>query len=78
MNNDTICALATTPGGAIGIIRTSGPDAISITDAIFQGKHRLTEVKPYTMHFGEIRDNGTLSYRLPDDALSAIRGCLDA
>ena len=26
----------------------------------------------------ELRDNGTLSYRLPDDALSAIRGCLDA
>ncbi len=53
----TICAISTAKGGAIGIIRTSGPEAISITDAIFQGKHRLTEVKPYTMHFGEIRDD---------------------
>ena len=58
---DTICAISTAKGGAIGIIRTSGPKAISITDSIFVGKHRLTEVKPYTMHFGEIRDtNGTL------------------
>lgn len=56
----TICAISTAKGGAIGIIRTSGPDAIRITDAIFQGKHSLTEAKPYTMHFGEIRDNDTL------------------
>lgn len=56
----TICAISTAKGGAIGIIRTSGPNAISITDSIFKGKHHLTEVKPYTMHFGEIHDNGTL------------------
>ena len=56
----TICAISTAKGGAIGIIRTSGPDAIRITDAIFQGKHNLTKAKPYTMHFGEIRDNDTL------------------
>lgn len=56
----TICAISTAKGGAIGIIRTSGPDAIRITDAIFQGKHSLTEAKPYTIHFGEIRDNDIL------------------
>ena len=32
---DTICAIATAPGGAIGIIRVSGPDAITITNRIF-------------------------------------------
>lgn len=32
---DTICAIATANGGAIGIIRISGQDAISITDKIF-------------------------------------------
>ncbi len=28
MNQDTICAIATAKGGAIGCIRVSGPDAI--------------------------------------------------
>ena len=36
MNNpDTICAIATAQGGAIGLIRVSGPDAIAFTDRIF-------------------------------------------
>ena len=33
MNQDTICAIATAQGGAIGSIRVSGPEAISITKA---------------------------------------------
>lgn len=33
MNNDTICALATAPGGAIGIIRVSGPRAFDIVSS---------------------------------------------
>ena len=32
--NDTICALATAPGGALGIIRVSGPDAIPIVSSL--------------------------------------------
>ena len=35
MNQDTICAIATAQGGAIGSIRVSGPEAISITSRIF-------------------------------------------
>ena len=31
INQDTICAIATAQGGAIGIIRVSGPKAIEIT-----------------------------------------------
>ena len=57
MNQDTICAIATAQGGAIGSIRVSGPDAISITSRIFtpakSGK-TLTESKPYTLTFGRI------------------------
>jgi len=34
-SNDTICAIATAWGGAIGIIRISGGEAISIADKIF-------------------------------------------
>ena len=37
MNNNTICALATSAGGAIGIVRVSGDKAIEITDRVFSG-----------------------------------------
>lgn len=57
MNQDTICAIATAQGGAIGSIRVSGPEAIEITDRIFtpakSGK-RLCDQKPYTLTFGHI------------------------
>lgn len=57
----TICAISTAQGGAIGIVRVSGPEAISATDAIFRGRKSLHEVKPYTVHFGRIEDqNGTV------------------
>ena len=29
MQEDTICAIATAPGGAIGIVRVSGPKALN-------------------------------------------------
>lgn len=36
---DTIAAIATAPGeGAIGIVRVSGPESLSIADRIFRGK----------------------------------------
>lgn len=53
---DTICAIATAQGGAIGTIRVSGAQAITITDRIFtpaSGKP-LAERKPYTLTFGHI------------------------
>ena len=55
---ECICALATPAGGAIGIIRLSGHDAITITDKIFQSANgkSLEEAKPYTLHYGEIKD----------------------
>ena len=55
---ECICALATPAGGAIGIIRLSGNDAITITDKIFQSANgkSLAEAKPYTLHYGEIKD----------------------
>lgn len=57
MNQDTICAIATAQGGAIGCIRVSGAQAIEITDKIFspakEGK-RLSGQKGYTLTFGRI------------------------
>ena len=63
MIQDTICAIATAQGGAIGSIRVSGPEAISITGSIFKpakaGKI-LSEQKPYTLTFGRINDEDAM------------------
>ncbi|MGB4401122.1 MAG: tRNA uridine-5-carboxymethylaminomethyl(34) synthesis GTPase MnmE [Daejeonella sp.] len=54
--SDTIIALATPSGiGAIGVIRLSGPDAISLVNEVFEGKD-LSIQKSHTIHFGTIRD----------------------
>lgn len=56
--NDTICALATPAGGAIGIIRVSGDKAIRITDELFKAKNKkhLSDAKGNTLHYGEFCD----------------------
>lgn len=59
MNQDTICAIATAQGGAIGTIRVSGPDAIALTNRLFtpaKEGQTFTEQKPYTLTFGRIYD----------------------
>ena len=52
MNNDTICALATAPGGALGIIRISGAQALEILSRIFTKD--LTTAQANTIHYGHI------------------------
>lgn len=58
MNNhqDTICAISTAQGGAIGVIRVSGSEAIAITSKIFVPLNNipLEERKAYTLIFGKI------------------------
>lgn len=49
----TICAPATAPGGAIGIIRISGSQAIRIANAIFSKD--IADAKGYTTHYGTIK-----------------------
>ncbi len=60
IHNDTICAIATAQGGAIGVIRVSGPMAIEATSRIFtpmSGKP-LKERPNYSLTFGKIFSNG--------------------
>ncbi len=55
-NEDTIIALATPQGiGAIGVIRLSGKEAISLCNEVFYGKDLLKQPS-HTIHFGTIRD----------------------
>ncbi|MCP3894044.1 MAG: tRNA uridine-5-carboxymethylaminomethyl(34) synthesis GTPase MnmE [Bacteroides sp.] len=63
MNQDTICAIATAQGGAIGTIRISGSKAIEIANRIFvparSGK-QLSDQKAYTLTFGRIYDGAEI------------------
>lgn len=55
MENDTIVALATPQGiGAIGVIRLSGPDSISIISSVFS--KNLINQSSHTAYFGRIKD----------------------
>lgn len=57
---DTIVALSTPQGvGAIGVIRLSGPEAISIVNKVFAGKD--LEAQPtHTLHFGSIKSDSRI------------------
>ena len=76
----TICAPATAPGGAIAVVRVSGPEAIAITSRIFSKD--LTQAKGYSLHYGYIHsvyENGaestpdsTESDALIDDVLVSV------
>jgi len=68
--NDTVCALATPVGGALGIIRVSGDRAIAAVDALFhtQGKP-LAERQGYSLAYGTLR---TTSGEEIDDAVISL------
>lgn len=60
MYDDAICAIATAYGvGSISIIRCSGADVFSLVNQVFKGKD-LTKVKPNTINYGYIHDNGSI------------------
>lgn len=67
IHNDTICALATPAGGAIGIIRLSGPEAITITSRLFS--RNITDAPANSIKYGILRN---LSGEEIDDVLVSI------
>jgi tRNA modification GTPase len=72
-SEECICALATPAGGAIGIIRLSGSEAIRLTDKVFvsvSGK-QLSAAKPNTLHYGEIKDKD--GHTIDDVLVSVFR-----
>ena len=56
LDNDTIAAPATAAGGALCIVRVSGPRAIDICDTIFRGRTTLAAAKTASAHYGSIAD----------------------
>lgn len=53
---DTIAAIATATGGAIGVVRVSGAQAVNLTSKIFSKD--LTKAKGYSMHHGNVHEVG--------------------
>lgn len=74
MNTETICALATAPGGALGIIRISGPQSLEILSRIFTKD--LSDARPNTIHYGHIvehsADSATVSQHPIDEVLVSV------
>ncbi|ATH66326.1 tRNA uridine-5-carboxymethylaminomethyl(34) synthesis GTPase MnmE [Staphylococcus nepalensis] len=60
MDLDTITSISTPMGeGAIGIVRLSGVDAVSIADKLYKGKESLDCVPSHTINYGHIVDPET-------------------
>ncbi|MBO4647211.1 MAG: tRNA uridine-5-carboxymethylaminomethyl(34) synthesis GTPase MnmE [Lentisphaeria bacterium] len=53
-DRDTIAALCTAPGGALNILRISGPDALTIGRAVWQGRHTLEAASARKMLLGKV------------------------
>ena len=71
--NETICALATASGGAIGIIRISGAQTLEILSRIFSKD--LTDAQPNTIHYGHIVEPVAASQQQPriiDEVLVSV------
>ena len=65
--SDNICAMATPSGGAIGIIRISGPDSITIADRHFS--RNISEAKSHTLHYGVFASDSSMPI---DDVMVAV------
>ena len=72
MNSETICALATAPGGALGIIRVSGPQSLEILSHVFS--KNLTAALPNTIHYGHIVEYDAVSQhqQIIDEVLVSV------
>ena len=56
--NETICALATATGGAIGIIRISGSQTLEILSRVFSKD--ISAAQPNSIHYGHIKDGSDI------------------
>jgi tRNA modification GTPase len=54
----TICALATAVGGAVAILRISGPQAIALAGRLWQGHQALSVAAERVLHLGRLEQAG--------------------
>ena len=72
MSNDTICALATAPGGALGIIRVFGPDAFVAVSSLCSV--RCNAVAANTIHYTHLveYDAASQHQNIIDEAMVSV------
>ena len=71
MSERTVAAIATPLGeGAIGVIRISGEEALSVANKVFFpfSQKPLSDMQGYTAAYGEIKENG----KVIDDAVALV------
>lgn len=57
--NDTIAAFCTAPGGALSIIRVSGPEALTVAKKVWTSSRELSAENPRILTFGRVKlENG--------------------
>jgi len=73
--SDTIAAIATPPGeGGVGIVRVSGPQALTIADKLFHKRGQVVSSLPsHTLHYGLVSEPET-GARIDDAILLLFRG----
>ncbi len=54
---DTIAALASAVGGAVAVVRVSGPSAVAVATAAWRGKRPLSAAVPRCLTLGTVLDN---------------------
>ncbi|MBR2632718.1 MAG: 50S ribosome-binding GTPase, partial [Lentisphaeria bacterium] len=59
--SDTIAAPATGIGGAVTIIRVSGPHSVEYASRVWQGKRSLLDAEPRKMYLGKVGGDSTLA-----------------
>lgn len=70
-DNDTIAAPATPTGGALCVVRVSGPRAIEVCDTLFRGRTALANAPAAAARYGEIA--GTDGAHIDDAVVTVFR-----
>ena len=70
-DNDTIAAPATPTGGALCVVRVSGPRAIEVCDTLFRGRTALSDAPAAAARYGEIA--GTDGAHIDDAVVTVFR-----
>ncbi len=52
--SSTICAFATAIGGAVSILRLSGPEAVALAGRLWRGREELAEAAERVLHLGRL------------------------
>ena len=72
-DESTVAAIATPSGeGAIGVVRITGDDAISVADRVFFGEKKLRELEGYCAEYGKIKTVGTEKNETVDDVVALV------